>query len=86
MLGRLLGCPAGSDRNWLVSWSISKKIRDLQLINIGRGYDPFTKYHGHPSREQTTKSDSDPNSYHAATIFGEKFCVVKIHHFIVLLA
>ena len=30
----------GSDHNYLVSWFITYKYR---------GYNPFTKYHGHPS-------------------------------------
>ena len=53
-LGEILGCPAGSDRivtivSKLVYFTYLRDVNNL-LTYLNRGYNPFTNYHGHPSR------------------------------------
>ena len=47
----ILGCPAGSDRKYLVNWF--NKMRELKPIYIYMGYNSIAMYHGHPSISNT---------------------------------
>ena len=50
----VLGCLAGSDRNQLVSLFFLPIFTELTTY-LCRGYNPFTKYHGHPSSNHQPK-------------------------------